>query len=98
MIGHVEVGFHGVWGTVCDTEGDTRDAHVVCRLLGYDKGLIATINSAFGKGVGYVWGEVLDCGVDPEETRIEDCIFSIPSASESCLNHAEDLGVVCTGA
>ena len=96
MIGRVEIGFHGVWGTVCDANWDIHDAHVVCRQLGYDKALIATINSAFGKGVGTVWGNVVNCR--GEETRIEDCTIGIPSASGSCLNHAEDVGVVCTGA
>ena len=96
MLGRVEIGFHGVWGTVCDANWDIHNAHVVCRQLGYDKALIATINSAFGKGVGYVWGSVLNCR--GEETRIEDCTIGISSASGSCFNHAEDVGVVCTGA
>ena len=95
-MGRVEIGFHGLWGTVCDTSWDIHDAHVVCRQLGYDKALIATINSAFGKGVGNVWGETLNCR--GEETKVEDCNIRISSPSGSCRNHAEDVGVVCTGA
>ena len=96
MMGRVEIGFHGVWGTVCNANWDIHDAHVVCRQLGYDKALVATINSAFGKSVGYVWGSVLDCR--GEEARLEDCTIGISSASGYCLDHAEDVGVVCAGA
>ena len=96
IMGRVEIGFHGLWGTVCDANWDIHDAHVVCRQLGYDKALVATINSAFGKGVGNVWGELLNCR--GEETKVEDCNIRISPTYGSCSNHAEDVGVVCTGA
>ena len=33
--GRLEVCVNGVWGTVCDLQFGTKDAHVACSQLGY---------------------------------------------------------------
>jgi len=37
--GRLEILVDGIWGTVCDYRFDMRDAHVVCRELGYSGAL-----------------------------------------------------------
>ena len=48
--GRVEYCSNGVWGTVSSDEFDVRDAHVVCRKLGYQqprKYVLIIANSSF---------------------------------------------------
>ena len=36
--GHVEIAHNGYWGIICGSEWDDREAHVFCRMLGYQSG------------------------------------------------------------
>ncbi|XP_056006896.1 deleted in malignant brain tumors 1 protein-like [Ostrea edulis] len=36
--GRVEIRHNGIWGTICDSDFDEKEAEVICRMLGYNNG------------------------------------------------------------
>ena len=105
--GRVEYCSNGVWGTVSSDGFDVRDAHVVCRKLGYQTPrmmLLLTLyyivsmitgalifRTAYGQGSGPVVFYYLGCSGN--EYRLEDCTHS---TSPYYASHIADVGVKCS--
>ena len=87
--GRIEVFVRGRWGTVCDDGFDIKDAHVICRMLGFSPAQRIT---KFGTGTGQIWLDNLRC--NGNETSINQCPHRW-IGSHNC-GHSEDIGVVCT--
>ena len=88
--GRVEMYYNLTWGTVCDDEWDSLDAHVVCRQLGFSTYGTAIIAPG---GSGEIWLDNVRCG------GLEHSILSCPRnpvGTHNCL-HDEDAGVRCYG-
>ena len=90
--GRVEIYHSGAWGTVSDDRFGLRDAHVVCRQLGWGPAVRAPCCAAFGQGSGPIWMDDVRC--NGAESVLTDCAFKRGVAGED--SHAEDAGVVCS--
>ena len=88
--GRVEVVFRSTWGTVCGSSWDLLDAIVVCRQLGYNTALSASVG-AFGEGSGPIWFSRVYCRGN--ESNLTQCTSSLAS---DC-NHFQAPGVICSG-
>ncbi len=91
--GRLEVYYNHQWGTVCDDRWDVREAIVVCRMLGYSKG-IARTRAAFGRGTGQIWLDSVDC--TGEEKTIFDCKHIYWGHAQTTCSHLEDAAVICS--
>ncbi|XP_025115915.1 deleted in malignant brain tumors 1 protein-like isoform X2 [Pomacea canaliculata] len=97
--GQVEVGFNGVWGTVCDNDFTNYDATAVCLTLGYFGG-VTTDNSSISSrdqsqtGPFYLYG--LSCS--GSETSLWQCPVSNFSVSSNiCSSPSYIPRVRCMG-
>jgi len=88
--GQVEIQYNGAWGAVCDGRWDIRDAHVICRMLGY---------KAAERLIEYIEGETTtpilmdDLGCTGKEKSIAEC-YHRGWSIHNC-NSREHAGVVC---
>lgn len=72
--GNVEVFHADRWGAVCDDEWDTREAQVVCRMLGRENASArVAVNGHFGKALRPILMDNLYC--TGQEQHIEECPF-----------------------
>lgn len=91
--GRVELLKNSTWGTVCDDQWDTRDAHVVCGQLGCGYAINVTgQGGSFPPGRGPIHLDELNC------TGQEKNLWECPSQrQETDCGHKEDAGVICSG-
>ncbi|XP_041372547.1 deleted in malignant brain tumors 1 protein-like [Gigantopelta aegis] len=90
--GRVEIQINGTWGTVCDDGFDSRDAAVICFMMGFRRYRArAMTRAAFGQGSGPIFFQSLSCM--SSESSILDCGVN-PSSNTNC-RHNEDSGVIC---
>ena len=85
--GRVEVLHNGAWGTVCGFGWDLQEATVVCRQLGYGRGVPA--HYAFG-GIGTIWYSNVNC--NGSEASLTQCDHH--GGEDFCVL-SEDAGVIC---
>ena len=90
--GRVEVDYNGTWGTICDSSWDTRDAHVVCRMLGYSHSLLAKTGAEFGLGSGPALLDNVNCG--GSEATLLNCTHDGWGVGQ-CEGVNSAAGVVC---
>ena len=88
--GRVEVLVDRKWNTICGDYFDIKDAHVVCKTLGFPSAIVVRDRAYFGKGKGKVIRK-LDCtGVEDD---ITNCKLNVAPADK--CGHGEDVGVEC---
>ncbi|XP_073250639.1 uncharacterized protein [Porites lutea] len=89
--GRVEVYHNGRWGTVCDDYWGTKDAHVVCRQLGFPSASSAPRRAKYGQGSGTIWMDDVHC--NGTEASLFHCTHN-GWGRHNC-GHSEDASVVC---
>ncbi|GAB1602923.1 atrial natriuretic peptide-converting enzyme-like isoform X1, partial [Argonauta hians] len=89
--GRVEIKYHNEWGVICDDRWDIADAHVVCRMLGYNGASKAVPFSNFGAGNANFL--LTNVGCFGNETSLLDCPKD-PWRQHNCKRH-ETAGVIC---
>ncbi|GFO20012.1 low-density lipoprotein receptor [Plakobranchus ocellatus] len=95
--GRVEVFANGQWGTICDDNWDSKDANVVCGMLGFDRvNAQATNESRQGGGGGLISMDEVNCL--GSESHIVECGFGVSNWASHDCDHNEDAGVICASA
>ena len=91
--GRLVLNYNNTWGTICDEGWDIKDAHVICRMLGFHHAVDAKSAAFFGEGAGPVWLTNLQCSGN--ESNISECSHNGWGQQE--CGHNRDVGVACTG-
>ncbi|KAF7490458.1 Lysyl oxidase -like protein 2 [Sarcoptes scabiei] len=90
--GNVEIYHFGQWGGVCDDEWNIRDAHVVCRQLGFVLGgLRITTDGRYGQDQTMIWMDNVSC--NGSEDSLSKCRFNGWNIHD--CQASEAAGVIC---
>ncbi|XP_030331394.1 lysyl oxidase homolog 3 isoform X2 [Strigops habroptila] len=89
--GRVELFYNDEWGTICDDDFTLANAHVLCRHLGFVAATGWAHSAKYGKGVGRIWLDNVNCAGG--EKSIRDCKHR--GWGNSDCSHEEDAGVIC---
>ncbi|NXR96858.1 SRCRM protein, partial [Hypocryptadius cinnamomeus] len=73
--GRVEVAVRGTWGSVCASEWDLPDAHVLCRQLGCGRAFSVPPGGSFGSGEGPLRPDALGCS--GSERHLGECPVAV---------------------
>jgi hypothetical protein len=91
--GLVQVFYASTWGSVCDSNWNIYDAHVVCRQMGYVKALSARTGLQYGNYTSPVWMDNVQC--TGSKRRLQDCDFPGWGVRGSHCSGDRKAGVVC---
>ncbi|CAN7990514.1 unnamed protein product [Ixodes pacificus] len=89
--GNVEIYHANRWGAICDDEWDSREADVVCSMMGYANASRVTTNGHFGKALRPFLMDNLYC--NGHEVHIEECQFDGWGVHD--CGREEAAGVIC---
>ena len=91
-IGRVEVLYKGLWGTICDSGWDFKDAIVVCRQLGYALAVRSILGGEVPSGTGAIMLNNVYCY--GREQNITSCSHN--GWGNNACSHSHDAGVECS--
>ncbi|XP_053836721.1 antigen WC1.1-like [Vidua macroura] len=99
--GRVEVAVRGTWGSVCASEWDLADAHVLCRQLGCGRAFSVPPGGSFGSGEGPLRPDAFGCsGSERHPGECPVAVLGKPpcapgnAAAVNCSGSAESLRLV----
>ncbi|ESO92591.1 hypothetical protein LOTGIDRAFT_216664 [Lottia gigantea] len=92
-MGRVEVSVNGVWGSICNTGFDNREANVFCRTLGYSDGRAQVVS--YPNPSGPVFKSNFQCTGD--ENNLAACPHQgwLKATDYRCSNHRRDASIIC---
>ncbi|NXY25176.1 C163A protein, partial [Atrichornis clamosus] len=91
--GRVEVAVRGTWGSICASEWDLPDAHVLCRYLGCGRALTVPPGGSFGSGDRPLWPDAFGCS--GSERHLGECPVAVLGKAPCAPGNAA--AVNCSG-